>query len=121
MAIVIIVDDSLLSRSLVRRLLEERGHSVIEAVDGNDGLEKIVSTPVIDLVITDYNMPGCDGLTMLSNAKKQRQQWSFPIFLITTESTVGFIKNARDLGVTLWIRKPVNEAMLIAGIVKVLG
>ena len=60
----LIVDDLEAKRLWMRSLLETRGHVVHEAADGRDALAKIAGTSV-DLVVTDINMPGMDGVELI--------------------------------------------------------
>lgn len=59
---VLIVDDSLSIRQLVRAALTSVGYSVIDAIDGQDALNKLVGQRV-NLIISDVNMPNMDGIT----------------------------------------------------------
>ncbi len=115
MATIVIVDDSQSVRSQLREALQKAGHKVIEAADGNQGLETIVKTAGIDLVISDYNMPGYDGVTMLAKAKEKLGAWKFPIFMLTTETSEHLKASGKQAGVTAWIVKPfVAEKLLMA-------
>lgn len=121
MATIIIVDDSLSVRNHLGEVLRKAGHTVIEGVDGNDGLAKIVGTPDIDLVISDYNMPGYDGVSMLARAKEKLGEWKFPIFMLTTETSEQLKVAGKQVGVMAWIIKPFVEEKLMQAIGKVLA
>ena len=58
---ILIVDDSLSMRQLVKMTLSGAGHTVIEAVDGRDALSKL-NGQKINLIISDVNMPNLDGI-----------------------------------------------------------
>src|SRR5215467_10255520 len=62
-ACILIVDDDQFVRSLLRAVLEHQGYSVIEAESGAEGLQAYQTQPT-DVVITDIQMPGMDGLEM---------------------------------------------------------
>ena len=64
MARILVIDDEDRIRRLLRRALEMEGHQVLEAREGNEGLQVIRTTPP-DLVITDLMMPDKDGLEVL--------------------------------------------------------
>jgi two-component system response regulator (stage 0 sporulation protein F) len=63
MATILVIDDEAPLRALLRTVLEQAGHKVIEAPNGRLGLEAYRQHPV-DLVITDIRMPGMDGLDL---------------------------------------------------------
>ena len=64
MARILVVDDDNAVRLLLRSMLERRGHSVVEAENGAEGLQYYRTAPA-DLVITDIQMPVMDGLQMI--------------------------------------------------------
>jgi len=119
MATVIIIDDSAAVRDQLRDALQNGGHTVIEAENGNDGLTKIVAAKTPDLVITDYNMPGLDGIAMLMKVKEQLSGSKFPIFMLTTETSEKLQAVGKEAGVIAWINKPFDPAKLLAAVNKV--
>ena len=66
---ILIVDDNAAIRELLRFVLEEEGYEVIEAADGAEGLQRYQTAPT-DLVITDLQMPGMDGLELLQALRR---------------------------------------------------
>lgn len=65
---VLAIDDSASIRQMVAFTLKSSGYEVIEAVDGQDGLDK-AKTKSVNLVLTDQNMPRMDGLTLIRNLR----------------------------------------------------
>jgi two-component system OmpR family response regulator len=61
---ILVIDDNAAIRELLRIVLEGEGYEVIEAADGAEGLQRYQAAPT-DLVITDLQMPGMDGLELL--------------------------------------------------------
>jgi two-component system chemotaxis response regulator CheY len=121
MAKIVIVDDSETVRSQLKQALEAAGHTVIEGVNGNDGYDKIIEVGKPDLVISDYNMPGADGLSMLTKVKDKLGLGVFPIFMLTTETSDNLKSAGKLIGITAWINKPFESAKLVAGVAKVLA
>jgi len=80
MADVLVVDDDPTIRTLIRCALEQYGHIVREAEDGNAGLQEFLSAPA-DLVVADIGMPQLNGLEMI--AKLRRWGTSAPILAIS--------------------------------------
>lgn len=121
MALILVIDDDERLRETARRILESRGHSVVEAEDGMDGLKAIAEqTP--DLVITDIFMPGQDGIETIIALRKR-----FPglkIIAISGGSSGGvlnILEDAEMLGATRSIPKPFTPRELIAAVSDVLG
>jgi len=120
MAKILIIDDSMSVRNHLSEVLRRVKYEVVEAVDGNDGLDKIAAHTDLDLVISDHNMPGRDGLSMLLKAKERAPAWSVPVFMLTTETSDKLKALGKQAGVIAWIIKPFVEEKLLNAIVKVL-
>lgn len=80
---VLVVDDSLTTRSLVRSILEAAGYSVAVAVDGMDALAVVRREP-IDLVVTDVDMPRMDGFEMTTQIRRDYRLRQMPVILVTS-------------------------------------
>lgn len=113
MAKILIVDDSETLRSQLKEALEGKSHSVIEGEDGADGLEKATANEGVDLVITDFNMPEMDGITMVKKIKDIERYSKTPVFMLTTESTPQLMASGKEAGVMAWIVKPFDEEELL--------
>jgi two-component system chemotaxis response regulator CheY len=106
MATILIIDDSEAVRLQLKTAFEAAGYQIAEGIDGNDGYNKLISVPNVKLVISDYNMPGMDGLTMLQKAKEKLGTFPFPVFLLTTETSETLKIQGKTIGITAWINKP---------------
>ncbi len=118
---ILIVDDSETLRIQLREALETAGYSVVEGVDGADGLKVAGANLDIKMVITDFNMPLMDGVTM---ASKMRQIPTFvktPILMLTTEATPDIKASGKNAGILAWIVKPLVPSKVIPAIEKVLN
>ena len=120
MSTVLVIDDSEAVRSQLKTAFESAGFKVLEGVDGNDGFNKMISSDV-KLVISDYNMPGMDGLTMLKKAKEKLGSFKFPVFMLTTETSDTLKIEGKAIGITAWINKPFVAQKLIDAAKKVTG
>ena len=116
---ILAVDDSASMRQMVSFTLRSSGYEVIEAVDGQDALDKIGDRHV-DLVLTDQNMPRMDGLTLIRALRGQERFRSTPILVLTTESSDEMKQAGRAAGATGWMVKPFDPARLLEVIGKVL-
>ena len=118
--IVLAVDDSASIRQMVSFTLKSAGYEVIEAVDGQDGLDKAKAKSV-NLILTDQNMPRMDGLTLIKNLRGLPQYASTPILMLTTESSDAMKSQGRAAGATGWLVKPFDPQKLIEVVRKVIG
>ncbi len=116
---ILAVDDSASMRSMVAFTLRRSGYDVIEAVDGQDALEKIGERSV-DLVLTDQNMPRMDGLTLIRQLRERERFRRTPILMLTTESSDEMKQAGRAAGATGWMVKPFDPARLLEVIGRVL-
>jgi two-component system, chemotaxis family, chemotaxis protein CheY len=117
---VLTVDDSPSIRRMVAMTLQEAGYDVIEAVDGQDALEKALARPV-DAIITDQNMPNLDGLGFIRAFRQHPAGKGVPIVVLSTDSEEGLKAQAREAGALGWMVKPFTQDKLLAVIRKVLG
>lgn len=116
---ILAVDDSASMRQMVSFTLKNSGYQVIEAVDGQDAIEKLNGKQV-DLVLTDQNMPRMDGLSLVKNLRSMPQYKATPILILTTESSDQMKQQGRAVGATGWLVKPFDPVKLIEVINKVI-
>ncbi len=106
---ILIIDDSYEVRDVLRLIIERHNHEVVEAVDGQDGLEK-AKTHHPDLIIIDALMPRVDGFTLLRNIKKDPHLYSIPCVLYSAIYTGSKDRAlALSLGAATFIAKPTNS------------
>ncbi len=112
MAAILLVEDQAEVRSAVRRVLQRMGHAVFEACDGGEALRSLQGHAV-DLVITDINMPGMDGIELILETT---ERWpDLPVIAISGGGLLpkeSLLADARTLGVVTTLAKPVDVAML---------
>lgn len=102
----LLVDDSLASRRHLRRLLEELGiERISEAVDGREAVAFLQET-LVDLVITDYNMPEMDGRELIEYIRQQSWQNTVPVLMVTSEQNQGRLAAVERAGVSAICDKP---------------
>ncbi|MBF0440560.1 MAG: response regulator [Oligoflexales bacterium] len=117
---ILIVDDSDTLRIQLRKALEGAGYEVIEGKDGNEGLNKAQENVDVKLIITDYNMPEMDGITMCRKIREVPALNPVPIFMLTTEASPELKTLGKEAGVKAWIVKPFVADKVIGVINKVL-
>ena len=118
--IVLTVDDSASIRQMVAFTLKSAGYTVIEAEDGQAGLDKAKANAV-NLVLTDQNMPKMDGLTLIKTLRALPQYRATPILMLTTESGDAMKAQGRAAGATGWLVKPFDPQKLLDVVKKVIG
>src|ERR1035437_502917 len=106
---ILIIDDNILIRKLLRGTLSKLGYAVLEAEDGESGLA-MVRKDHPDLVITDFQMPGIDGLEVLSEIRKMKI--NLPVILLTAFGDVVLTIKAIQLGAFDYLEKPIDPAQL---------
>jgi len=116
---ILAVDDSASMRQMVSFTLKSAGYSVVEAVDGEDALEKSHRGD-FDLVLTDQNMPRLDGIGLTRRLREHPKFKATPILILTTESSDQMKQAGRSAGATGWLVKPFDPAKLIEVIRKVI-
>lgn len=108
----LVVHDFSTMRRIVRNLLKELGFTnVDEAEDGQIALQKLNSLP-FDFVVTDWNMPNMDGLTLLQNIRATPALKHLPVLMITAEAKKENIIAAAQAGASGYIVKPFTAATL---------
>ncbi|GGW37158.1 response regulator [Gemmobacter lanyuensis] len=117
---ILTVDDSPSVRRMIAMTLQDAGYSVIEAVDGEDGLSKATSAR-FDAIITDQNMPNLDGIGMIRALRQHPNGQGIPIVVLSTDSEDSLKQQAREAGALGWMVKPFTQDKLLAVVKKVLG
>ena len=116
---ILAVDDSASMRQMVSFTLKSAGYQVVEAVDGQDALEKS-ATRDFDLVLTDQNMPRMDGISLTRKLRENPKFARTPILILTTESSDEMKQSGRSAGATGWLVKPFDPTKLLEVIKKVI-
>ncbi len=117
---VLIVDDSRTARQQVKNALTDAGYDIVEAVDGNEGLQLLACTPDVALVLCDVNMPGLNGIDMLKNAQPKHGS-NTHFLMLTTEAEPALVQTAKLAGAKGWIVKPFKPELLLASVRKLIG
>lgn len=102
---IVIVEDFNSSRNIIKSTLERQGHTVLEASDGREAM-KFFDGRIIDLVVTDYNMPNMDGAELIEYIRSKNEYMFKPILVLTTETKQEKKDKVMQLNITGWIRKP---------------
>jgi two-component system chemotaxis response regulator CheY len=115
----LVVDDFSTMRRIVRNLLKELGYTnVDEAEDGAMALNKLRSE-AYDFVVSDWNMPVMDGLTMLQEIRKDPALSKLPVLMVTAEAKKENIVAAAQAGANGYVVKPFTAATLDEKLAKI--
>lgn len=108
----LVVDDFSTMRRIVRNLLKELGYTnVDEAEDGAIALSKLRGGN-FEFVVSDWNMPNMDGLTMLQNIRADAELKHLPVLMVTAEAKKENIIAAAQAGANGYVVKPFTAATL---------
>ena len=119
---VLVVDDSAMMRKIVIKNLKDCGFdcNVTEAGDGQEGLDKFKAA-AFDCVLSDWNMPNMDGLTMVKEIRKLDPTKKVAIIMITTEGSADKVKDAVLAGANNYLAKPFTPDRFKEKLAKILG
>lgn len=119
MAKIIVLDDSKLMRNLLSHLLEQAGHEVEqwEEVSASEITSRIAASQP-NLLITDYQMPGCNGLTVARMARHANPDLPIMVLTATHDPTVMDALSRQDVSCIL--HKPIQEETLMAAVAEAL-
>ncbi|MFQ5487947.1 MAG: chemotaxis response regulator CheY [Gammaproteobacteria bacterium] len=116
---ILIVDDFSTMRRIIKNLLRDLGfNNTSEADDGNTALPMLKGGG-FDFLITDWNMPGMQGIDLLKAVRGDPDLASLPVLLVTAEAKKEQIVEAAQAGVNGYIVKPFNAATLKEKIEKI--
>ena len=109
---VLVVDDQMTMRSLVRTSLQQIGmRDIREAADGEAGLREIVTKPA-HLVISDFNMPNLDGLGLLRAIRDHPPTSKTAFIMLTGRADRELVQRAVQFGVNNYLVKPFTVQQL---------
>ena len=110
---VLVVDDDMTTRTIIRRVLENAGYMVTDTSSGEEAL-RVIDANGISLVLLDIIMPGADGMETLIKLRRKYSMSELPIIMVTIKGEDNDITKALSLGANDYIIKPINIAVLRA-------
>jgi two-component system chemotaxis response regulator CheY len=109
----LVVDDSPTMRRIVINALKTFGYTeIVEAGDGQEGIDKLNSGETVDFVITDWNMPNMTGLDLTKAIRSDERFKHLPILMVTTRGLKSDIIEALKAKVNNYVVKPFTPAVL---------
>ncbi len=120
---ILIVDDSLPMRSVIKKTLKAAGYAgsqFHEAANGKQALE-LMKNNWIDIILTDYNMPVMNGLDFINAIKEEDLLKDIPVVIISTEGNPEKIQKFMDAGAAGYVTKPFTPEQIRDLMVNILG
>ncbi len=117
---ILIVDDSSSMRRIVSRFLTNNDFRTPIEASGADAALKAVKKNTIDLIISDLNMPGMDGLEFFKILKEDDATKDIPFIMLTVEAIQKTMNKAVAMGVDSYIVKPIEEKVFIREMLRVI-
>lgn len=118
---VLVVDDSSTMRRIISNALKQfmTDPVIVEAEDGNDGFEKLEANQDCELILSDWNMPNCDGLQFLKKVIDSGHK--APVIMVTTEAEKSNVVMAIKSGAKNYVTKPFTPDILKTKISQTMG
>ncbi len=116
---VLIADDSVYIRQSVLQVLTHAGYDVLEARDGLEALERLLSSS-IDVLLLDIEMPNLNGYELLNIIRANPQFARLKVIMLTSRSSEKHRHHAQELGSHAYLTKPCPQDVLLATIQSVL-
>ncbi|MBF0397082.1 MAG: response regulator [Desulfobacterales bacterium] len=118
---VLIIDDCEDSRLIIKKLVESFGFRTDIAESGNEGIDKLrVSKNFFNLIILDWLMPGINGIEV-SKIIRNKFNIDLPIIMMTAFGGEAEKTNAKEVGINMFLSKPINQSTLFNAIMDVFG
>lgn len=109
--LVLVVDDDMMIRLLMRESLEQSGFEVMEAEDGAKAIQRFTET-LPEIVLMDVEMPKMDGFSACAALRRLPHGQDTPVILVTGHDDPGTVNRAFDVGAADFLSKPINWANL---------
>lgn len=107
---VLIVDDFQVSVEMISQALIKKGYEILTTNNGQQAYEHFKHSK-IDLILSDYHMPGLNGIELVKLIRQENKR--IPFLLFSSDNKPELKQEARLSGATGWIPKPINEDKII--------
>jgi two-component system chemotaxis response regulator CheY len=109
----LVLDDSRAMRMVLVRILRDKGWDVVEAGDGQEGLDALAAGPATQLALVDWNMPVMNGLEFIRAVRKDPTHADMTLVMVTTESEHSQVVRALAAGAHEYVFKPFTPEALL--------
>jgi two-component system chemotaxis sensor kinase CheA len=114
---ILMAEDSLTTRTQIKRILEGAGYEVVAAVDGIDAFTKLGTRP-FDALVSDILMPNMDGLTLTAKVRQDKKYRELPIILVTSLASEDDRRKGVEAGANAYITKPAFDQEVLIDTLK---
>ncbi|MCK5566167.1 MAG: response regulator [Planctomycetes bacterium] len=117
---ILIVDDSVLTRAAIKRIIDMVDLDVDEVLEAENGIEafKVLESKNVDVVLADLNMPEMGGVELVHKMKSDDAYSDIPVIVVSTESSVTRIKELLSEGIKDFLHKPFSPEEFRATLAK---
>ena len=120
MATILVIEDDLAFRDLLRLHLRQAGHTVQTAEDPEEGLRSLLETPP-DLILLDLDLPYMSGFEVLEALRSDPASQKIPVIVVTGLTEEEVHDRCQTIGIEGFLKKPFKSEHLLEGIAKALG
>jgi len=118
---VLVVDDSALIHQMYKMVLMRYRCKVVDALNGQEALDKLEQNPDVDMMLVDINMPLMNGLEFIQKVKALGKYDAIPIIIVSTEGKEEDTQRGMAIGAKGYVKKPFQPSDLHALISKLFG
>lgn len=108
----LVVDDSRAMRSILTKILARLGFDVLQATDGVEAIATLATSPRVQLVLSDWNMPEMDGLQFVKTLRANPKFADVVVVMVTAETHTKQMLTALSAGANEYIMKPFTAEMV---------
>jgi two-component system, chemotaxis family, chemotaxis protein CheY len=109
---VLVVDDSALIHQMYKMVLMRYRCQIVDAINGQDGLDKLAKHPDVNLILLDINMPVMNGIEFIKKVKAAGKFEHIPIVMVSTEGKEEDTLRGLALGAKGYVKKPFQPSDL---------
>lgn len=117
----LIVEDSAFQAKICEKAIGSLGYDCLTVANASDALKQLSTVGNIRLVLSDINMPGMNGLQLLSQVRMQENLRDLPFIMVTSQSDRATVVQAAQLGCKGFLRKPYTSVLLKQKIEQIMG
>lgn len=118
---VLVVDDSALIHQMYKMVLMRYRCKVVDALNGQEALDKLEQNPDVDMMLVDINMPLMNGLEFIQKVKALGKYDNIPIIIVSTEGKEEDTQRGLAIGAKGYVKKPFQPSDLHSLISKLFG
>lgn len=109
---ILVVEDDLKTRLLIKIILQRAGYGTHEVENGHEAVKALRHSDAIDLLISDVLMPDMNGLELLEHA--QRHHPHIPVIMLSAQRTYDWVQASMEKGAVSYLSKPFTQQQLVS-------